>query len=55
MSGIKVKIKTADQNNNEVVGDGYICRRLNADLYEIWCETTQELLLLSKEEFIEEN
>jgi hypothetical protein len=55
MNGIKVKINTIDQNNKEVSGEGYICRRLNADLYEIWSETTQELLLLSKEEFIEEN
>lgn len=55
MNGIKVKIKTIDQNNKEFVGEGYMCRRLNVDLYEIWCDTTQELLLLSREEFVEEN
>jgi hypothetical protein len=53
MNGIKVKIKTIDQNNKEVAVEGYICRRLNADLYEIWSEELQTFLWLEKDEFKE--
>lgn len=53
-NGVLVQIKTKDENQNEIKGDGYICRRLNVDLYEIWSEELHEVLLLSKDEF-EEN
>lgn len=48
--GIKVKIKTLDSNQNKI---GYICRRLNSDLYEIWIKDSNSLLLLEKKDFIE--
>lgn len=52
--GVKVKISTIDENKNNITGDGYICRRIHANLYEIWSEEHQCLMLLSKEEFVEE-
>lgn len=53
MNGIKVKIKTTDQNNNEINCEGFICRRINVDLYEVWSEENQTLFLLDKSEFEE--
>lgn len=52
--GVKVKINTIDENKNKIISEGYICRRINANLYEIWSEEHQCLMLLSKEEFVEE-
>lgn len=54
MSGVKVVINTFDENQNKINGEGYICRRLNSDLYEVWSEELHTILLLSPEEF-EEN
>jgi hypothetical protein len=53
--GVKVKINTTDENQNKITGDGYICKRINAELYEIWSEEHQSVMLLTPEEFIEEN
>lgn len=53
--GVTVQIKTTDENNNEIKGEGCICRRLNAELYEVWSEELQTILLLSPKEFIESN
>jgi hypothetical protein len=54
MTGVKVQINTKDDNQNEIKGDGYICRRLNSELYEIWSEELQTILLLSTKEFEEQ-
>lgn len=44
--GIKVKIKDSEQY-------GFIVRRLNAQAYEIGLENSDEVVILSPEEFIE--
>ena len=51
--GSKVLINTKDGNNHDVCDYGYIVRRMNAQLYEIWSETYQVSMLLSPEEFTE--
>ena len=51
--GVKVSIDTKDANGNTVDGDGYILRRLNVDVYEIWSENLQTILTLDKDEFKE--
>lgn len=51
--GVKVLINTKDINGNIISGDGYILRRLNVDIYEIWAESLQSVLILDKEDFTE--
>jgi hypothetical protein len=53
--GVRVIINTKDDNNNPVTEYGYIVRRLNAHLYEIWGESSQIIFFLSPEEFTEIN
>lgn len=51
--GVKVIINTKDDNNHIITEYGYIVRRLNAHLYEVWGESSQTTYLLSPEEFTE--
>lgn len=48
-NGVRVEIKSKD-NKKEY---GYILRRINVDNYEIWCEDSDKILYLCKEEFKE--
>jgi hypothetical protein len=49
----KVVINAKDDKGKDVCDYGYILRRINAHLYEIWAETYQTLFLLSPEDFKE--
>ncbi len=51
--GVKVLINTKDGNGHTITEYGYITRRLNSQLYEIWSESSQVTYLLSPEEFTE--
>jgi len=51
--GVKVTINTIDENENKITGEGIICKRINTELYEIWSEELQSILLLNPKEFIE--
>jgi len=51
--GVKVLINVKNDNGTFNTEYGYILRRLNCDLYEIWGETSQSVLWLSREEFKE--
>lgn len=51
--GIKVLINTKDDKGHIITEYGYITRRLNAQLYEIWGESSQVTFLLSPDEFTE--
>jgi hypothetical protein len=51
--GIKVLINTKDGNNRAITEYGYIMRRLNAHLYEIFGESSQVIYHLTPEEFTE--
>ena len=51
--GIKVLINTKDDNNHTITEYGYIMRRLNAHLYEIYGESSQTVYQLTTEEFTE--
>jgi hypothetical protein len=53
--GVRVLIDTKDGNNYPIREYGYITRRLNAQLYEIWGESSQVTYLLSPQEFTEIN
>lgn len=54
-TGIKVLINTKDDNNHAITEYGYIMRRLNAQLYEIYGESSQVIYHLTPEEFTEVN
>ena len=54
-TGVKVLINTKDDNGNNIAEYGYITRRLNSQLYEIWVESSQSTYLLSPQEFTEIN
>jgi hypothetical protein len=51
--GVKVIVEAKDDKGSKVCDYGYIIRRYNADAYEIWLETYQVSLILSKDEFTE--
>jgi hypothetical protein len=51
--GVKVTINTTDENENKITGEGIICKRINTELYEIWSEELQSILLLNPKEFVE--
>jgi hypothetical protein len=51
--GVKVLIKTKDEKGHNITEYGYIVRRLNAQVYEVWGESSQSIFLLSPEEFTE--
>lgn len=51
--GVKVLINTKDGNGHTITEYGYIMRRLNAHLYEIYGEGSQIIYRLSPEEFTE--
>lgn len=51
--GIKVLIDTKDDTGCLITGYGYITRRINAQLYEVWIESSNEIYLLSPNEFTE--
>lgn len=50
---IKVTIDSIDDATGKIGGEGYIIRRLNTNLYEIWSESHQTVFLLNKQEFTE--
>lgn len=52
-TGVRVLINTNDGNNHAITEYGYITRRLNSQLYEIWGESSQITYLLSPQEFTE--
>ena len=52
-TGIKVLIDTKDDTGYRITGYGYITRRINAQLYEVWIESSNETYLLSPNEFTE--
>jgi hypothetical protein len=52
-TGIRVLIETKDDRGRHITGYGYITRRINAQLYEVWIESSNETYLLSPNEFIE--
>lgn len=52
-NGVRVLIDTNDDHNRPIIEYGYITRRLNSQLYEIWGESSQETYLLSPKEFTE--
>ena len=54
-NGVRVLIDTNDDHNCPIIEYGYITRRLNSQLYEIWGESSQETYLLSPQEFTEIN
>lgn len=47
--GVRILIKIKDKDSEY----GYIMRRLNNDLYEVYAETSQVVLMLSPSEFQE--
>ena len=51
--GVRVIVEAKDDKGSKVCDYGYIIRRHNADAYEIWLETYQVSLILSKDEFTE--
>ena len=51
--GVKVLINVKDHDGEVNTEYGYIMRRLNADLYEIYGESSQVVFWLSKSEFTE--
>lgn len=51
--GVKVLIDIKDHDGKRNTEYGYIMRRLNADLYEIYGETSQVVFWLSRSEFQE--
>jgi len=53
MSGVKVLIDAKDYNDQEIIGYGFILRRLNAQAYEIWTEMMQTVVILHPDEFKE--
>lgn len=52
-TGVRVLINTKDNNDNPIVEYGYITRRLNAQLYEVWGDPSKITYLLSPKEFTE--
>lgn len=52
-TGVKVLINIKNTEGDTVSEYGYITRRLNGHLYEIWVEKSQTTYLLSPQEFIE--
>lgn len=52
-AGVRVLIDTNDGNSHTITEYGYITRRLNSQLYEIWGESSQVTYLLSPQEFTE--
>lgn len=51
--GVKVIINTNYEDGQIINGEGYIMRRLNYDLYEIWSEESQTILTLHRDDFLE--
>lgn len=51
--GVKVLIDTKDGNGQTITEYGYIMRRLNAHLYEIYGENSQVVYQLTPDEFTE--
>lgn len=54
-AGVKVLINTKDEKGRDICDYGYITRRINAQVYEIWSESYQTVFLLHPEEFTEVN
>jgi len=48
----EVIIKTLDQNNQEIKGKGYICKKISENLYEVWSEELNSILILNKDQFV---
>lgn len=53
--GVRVLIKTKNNFGKDIKEYGYITRRINAHLYEIYGETSKILFQLSPDEFKEIN
>ena len=51
--GIRVLINTKNDTGQAITEYGYITRRLNAHLYEVYGETSKTLFSLSPDEFKE--
>lgn len=47
----KIKIKTKDENNQEINGEGYIIKKLNKKTFEVWCENLHSIVILSEKDF----
>lgn len=52
-NGVKVLIKTKDEQDNPIVEYGYIVRRMDAHSYHIIGESSNKEYFLSKDEFQE--
>jgi len=51
-NGVQVLIETEDEEIR-IKGHGYIVRRINAQVYEVWSESHQTVFLLHPSEFVE--
>lgn len=47
----EVIIKTLDQNQ-EIKGKGSICKKISENLYEVWSEELNSILILNKDQFV---